>query len=92
MSSCRRDPERPLFRDSAGGMILEKLVREMSGNGSKCDGLRVHRVFDRFGPRGGVTPYSCMSVISILEGSPSRIYLVLKGELLAKSLRLLCSS
>ena len=38
MNSYRRDPERPLFRDSAGGMILEKLVWEISGNGNKCNG------------------------------------------------------
>ena len=33
VNSCRRDPERPLFRDSAGGMILEKLVWEINGKG-----------------------------------------------------------
>ena len=35
-NSSRRDPERPLFRDSAGGMILNKFVGEM--NESKCNG------------------------------------------------------
>ena len=29
MNSSRRDPERPLFKDSAGGMILNELVGEI---------------------------------------------------------------
>ena len=87
MNSCRRDPERPLFKDSAGGMILNELVWEINGNGNKCRGWwwemidqmqkrGMHRGLDRFGPHGGVTPYSCVSAISILEGNSSRMYLV----------------
>ena len=67
-------------------MILDKLVWEISGNKNKCSGwwemivlVRerwVHRGLDRFGPHGGVTPYSCVSAIFILEVNTSRMYLV----------------
>lgn len=38
INSSRRDPERPLFRDSAGGMILSMFVGEINEN--ECDGRR----------------------------------------------------
>ena len=38
MNSCRRDPERPLFKDSARGMILNELFGEINGNENKCNG------------------------------------------------------
>ena len=32
----------------------------------------MHRSLDRFGPHGGVIPYSCMDAITFPEGDPSR--------------------
>ena len=87
MNSCRRDPERPLFRDSAGGMILDKLVWEINGNGNKMQwlvgddrpsakemgapGFRQVRAARRRN-----TLLLCVCAISFLEGNSSRMYLV----------------
>ena len=49
----------------------------------------MHRSLDRYGPYGGVIPYSCMDAITFTKGDPSGICLVTRIYCLTKSLRLL---